>query len=44
MVEFGPPIELLNKENGVFRGMVLRHGEAALENMKRIALRRKSTD
>lgn len=40
MVEFGAPIDLLNKEDGAFKAMVLRHGQAALESMKRLASHR----
>lgn len=44
MMEYGPPLELLNKVNGMFRESVLKQGQANLENMLRLAIGRKDTE
>ncbi len=35
--EFGSPLELLKKENGVFKGMVMKHGKEAFHAMMQLA-------
>jgi len=42
-MEFASPIDLLNKENGIFRGMVMKQGQANFENMIRLAMNRKGS-
>jgi len=43
-MEYGHPVDLLNKKNGMFRESALKQGQANLENMLRLAMRRKGTE